>query len=245
MKLKISILIAFLFALVQCRPVPDTHPDPGGQQDDDSQEPGDKGGEPENQEKFTTVEDHDGESITLRHGVKGDPAVVGCADGTREAFHDLKAFPTIAGCIGNWEGTKSLRDAPTGKACGDGLGNCEAPADVCAPGWHICSRDGFLRDMQRVTAEQCREKSGAGRFVAAISHCKTQSGCQYESGDEAVYDCFNSGWCSEPVCCGEHCGMGACPSGIWEEQTYIAQGTDQGCSAMTSTRAGGILCCKD
>ncbi len=191
------------------------------------------------------VEDFDGKSITLRHGAKGDPGIIGCSDGTREAFHDVNAFPTIAGCLAFWDGERSLRAPSTGRACGEKT-PCGVPADACAAGWHVCSRDGRLQDLKgRLTGEQCRKDAGAGRFVAAIFHCRTQSGCQYDADENAVYDCFDSGWCSEPVCCGEDCGTGACPGGLWEKDTHIAQGTDQGCARMTSTRAGGILCCKD
>lgn len=240
-------MLAITFLLVQCRPVPDTNPEPMGTLDPGPTvtEPAAGKQETPNQETFTTVKDYDGQSITLRHGVKGDPSLVGCSDGTREAFHDLNAFPTIAGCIGSWNGAQSLREPSTGKSCGENLGECAVPADVCAAGWHICSQSGLLADLDRVTAEQCRKNAGPGRFVAAISHCKTQSGCKYESGENASYDCFPKGWCSEPVCCGENCGTGSCPSGIWANDTHIAKGTDQGCGAMTSSRAGGILCCKD
>jgi hypothetical protein len=87
--------------------------------------------------------------------------------------------------------------------------------------------------------------AGGGRYVAAISHCLTQSGCSYDLSPNASYPCFPTGWCSESVCCGTSCrGLGACPSGVWLNTTYIAQGTDQGCGAITSRRAGGVLCCQ-
>jgi hypothetical protein len=67
----------------------------------------------------------------------------------------------------------------------------------------------------------------------------------YDYSPGADYPCFDNGWCSEAVCCGGACrDFGACPSGIWPNDTHIAIGTDQGCGMITSRRAGGVLCCK-
>ena len=33
-------------------------------------------------------------------GTKGDPKVVGCADGQREGFADVTKNPRVAGCVG-------------------------------------------------------------------------------------------------------------------------------------------------
>lgn len=193
-----------------------------------------------------TIEQVPGTGDTVVHGKEGEPAVVGCSDGRREAFLDQARYPTIAGCIASWAGTKSLRAAATGKACGDGLGACDVPADACGPGWHPCGASGLVAELRdRVTPADC-EGAGGGRFVAAISHCKTQSSCVYDLTAEATYACFATGWCSEAVCCGSQCQQfGACTGGLWANRTHIAQGTDQGCGAITASRAGGILCCKE
>jgi|WetSurMetagenome_2_1015567.scaffolds.fasta_scaffold327927_1 hypothetical protein len=188
------------------------------------------------------VVEEDGQSITILHGVQGSPAVVGCADGRREGFHDLAAFPSIAGCQAFWEGPLSMRAPATGRACGDGLGGCAVPADACGPGWRVCGASGALADLKQVTGEQC-ESAGGGHFSAAVSHCKKQEECVYDDGP---YECFASGWCSEPVCCGQNCAsFGECRSGIWPEKTHIPSGTDQGCGGTTARRAGGVLCCKN
>jgi hypothetical protein len=122
---------------------------------------------------------------------------------------------------------------------------CGAPADACAAGWHVCGHGGALAEIRAITADQC-ESAGAGRYSAAISHCRTQSGCEYDESWGASYECFESGWCSESVCCGADCGdFGACRGGVWPDRTHIAQGVDQGCGRTTSHRAGGVLCCRD
>lgn len=193
----------------------------------------------------TPIEDESGAVFQIAQGVPGDPAVVGCADGQREAFVDGAAFPTLAGCIGEWEGDANLRAPATGAACGDDAGRCAVPADVCATGWHVCGETGAIADLfDRTSAAQC-ETAGGGRFVAALSHCSTQEGCEYADPKSGSYQCFAQGWCSEPVCCGSDCGqLGACPSGIWEGRTHIPVGTDQGCGSIGSSRARGVLCCK-
>jgi hypothetical protein len=191
-----------------------------------------------------TIVDERGRSITLEHGPPGDPAVVGCADGRREAFLDAARYPRIAGCLGSWPGRQSLRSPPTGRACGDEAGPCAVPADACAPGWHVCGSSGAVAELRQVSAAEC-EQAGGGRFAAGISHCRGQSGCAYDPTPEANYACYPHGWCSEPVCCGHDCGeFGSCRDGVWPQHTHIPFGQDQGCGATESRRAGGILCCR-
>ena len=67
----------------------------------------------------------------------------GCADGTREAFLDEKAFPKIAACGGAWDikgihhGTpKCNREAGNDGKNKDGKG-CNVE-DLCADGWRVC-----------------------------------------------------------------------------------------------------------
>lgn len=244
--LVLSILSAAMVACV-VRPEPDTtssSPPPGGP---GATEPGAAQPGPAQPGGEVTVEeikDDAGNVYRVSQGVRGAPSAVGCADGQREAFVDAATFPGIAGCLASWAGTQSMRAPTTGKACGDDSGECAAPTDVCAPGWHVCGANGRIADLTQVSAEQC-EQAGGGRFSAGVSHCETQSGCQYDTRPDGDYDCFASGWCSETVCCGNDCGQfGACRDGVWPGKTHIAQGTDQGCGATSARRAGGVLCCR-
>jgi hypothetical protein len=190
------------------------------------------------------ITDDQGKVYHIQQGAKGDPSVIGCADGQREAFVDATAFPKIAGCLASWDGGKSMRAPQTGKACGDDLGPCAVPQDACAAGWHTCGASGSVAELRQVSGQQC-EQAGGGRFSAAISHCKTQDGCNYDMSASASYECYPEGWCSESVCCGADCGeFGSCTGGVWDNDTHIAQGTDQGCGNIQSNRAGGVLCCK-
>jgi hypothetical protein len=185
-----------------------------------------------------------GTAIHVVHGPKGSPAAVGCSDGQREAFIDQVRFPSIAGCLASWTGSQSMRAASNGVPCGDSIGTCATPASACATGWHVCGSSGALADLWTITPDEC-ESAGGGRYVAAISHCASQDGCDYNLEAGATYACYESGYCSESVCCGSECtDYGACTGGVWPGRTHIAQGTDQGCGAITSQRAGGVLCCK-
>ncbi|MDC0720763.1 hypothetical protein [Nannocystis bainbridge] len=177
---------------------------------------------------------------------KGEPEVIGCADGQREGFADLTRHKRVAGCLATWEGTKSLRDKPTGKVCGDDKGVCTSPADACSKGWHVCGYQGKHEDLKRhTTANACNKEAGPGKFVAAMSHGQTEDLCPPPPTAETVFPCMDSGICSEPVCCGDGCAFGKCRDAIWRGQTKISLGKAEGCGSVTSERNGGILCCYD
>ncbi len=176
----------------------------------------------------------------------GDPLVVGCADGQREGFSDIKKFPTIAGCLAVWDGEMNLRKGKTSKTCGDDLDVCSSPADVCARGWHVCARNGDYTDLaDRISGQQCFEAAGPGKFVAAISHVKKKGECADPPGPTTRYPCLDEGYGAEPVCCGEGCKQGKCRDSVWEGHTRISVGKAEGCSTVSSDRNGGIMCCKD
>src|SRR5262249_32171373 len=82
-------------------------------------------------------------------GAVGDPALLGCSDGTREGFVDPTASELIAGCSGGWQtqwypGFSTPAITPT---CNHASGNSSANpggagcvmADLCAAGWHVCN----------------------------------------------------------------------------------------------------------
>ena len=179
------------------------------------------------------------------HGPPGDPASVGCADGTREAFLNVSAYPNIAGCAATWAGGISMRAAATGVACGDGLGACAAPADACGSGWHVCGTSGAVSELRRLTADECAF-GGEGQFFGAISHCAAQTAtCAYDLTPTASYDCYDSGFCSESVCCGTACtGAGVCAGGVWAGWTHIANAGDPCGAFLAKTEGNGVLCCQ-
>ncbi len=179
-------------------------------------------------------------------GTKGDPKVVGCADGQREGFADVTKNPRVAGCVGTWPATKSLRDKPTGKPCGDDGEKCAVPADLCATGWHVCGADGKGSDLvDHTTPKEC-DNAGPGRFNAAMSHSPTDeiNPCPVIKKD-ALLPCVQSGLGSEPVCCGNDCKSGKCKDAVWKGKTKISIGTSEGCGAVASDRNPGVMCCYD
>ena len=188
------------------------------------------------------------QGIKFIEGEKADPALVGCADGQREGFADLQRHRRVAGCLATWEGTKSLRDKPTGKACGDDIkgGVCTVPADVCAVGWHVCGSTGKNDDLKtHTTFKACNKEAGPGKFVAAMSHGQTEELCPPAPTAETVFPCMDSGFCAEPICCGDNCQFGKCRDAVWKGQTRISLGKAEGCGSVTSERNGGVMCCYD
>lgn len=186
------------------------------------------------------------EGVDFIESDKGDPRILGCSDGQREGFADVEAHPRIAGCLGAWDGAKSLRDEPTGHACGDDGELCDTPADVCAEGWHVCGVDGLNSDLKtHTTWHACAEEAGPGKFVAGMSHGQNQELCPPKPTPNTEFPCFKDGFCSEPVCCGETCSFGKCRDAVWTGKTKISLGKAEGCGSVTSARNGGVLCCYD
>lgn len=176
---------------------------------------------------------------------KVEAMIAGCADGQREGFADVDKYPSIAGCLGDWDGHENLQAPPSGTPCGDDLGKCTVPADTCAAGWHVCgSPDGLIRDLTaRIGPDDC-DAAGPGRFNAGLGHDGGDDvdGCIPDTHD---YLCLSHGFSSEPVCCGQDCEFGMCRDGVWAGRTRISRGLAEGCRSLSAARNGGVLCCTD
>jgi hypothetical protein len=167
---------------------------------------------------------------------------IGCSDGQREAFVDLVAFPTIAGCGATWAGMPDLRSPTTGAACGDDLGACAVPADACAAGWHMCGTSGDVRELLVVTAPECLGEQGV--FVAASSTCQSAvPSCTYPA--PGAFPCTGGKAipCSQPICCGNGCLGVGCPDGVWAGMTTEST-ISYGCGDTPVTGLTGVLCCQ-
>ena len=184
-----------------------------------------------------------GVTYRIEQGQPGTPATIGCADGQREGLNDLVRFPHVAACLGSWTDAKSLRAPPTGVACGDDNGPCAVPADLCAPGWHVCGVTGDPAELHRLTALEC-EQAGGGSYASALSYCASKSAaCTYAASQKDPYGCMAGGACSEPVCCGAACNSyGSCVDGVWPGKTHIIP-DENACGAAYARTAGGVLCC--
>ena len=192
------------------------------------------------------------DGVVFDESEPGPPQVIGCADGQREAFSDVKKFPNIAGCLGRFL-VAPLDDAPTGIPCGDDLGNlCDRPANVCSAGWHVCGTTDEGEDelIALITADEC-DNAGPGRFNAGISHtgwhdidpCFEEANKDWKNAPKL--SCMPEGRGGEPVCCGSMCEFGICKDGVWPGRTRISRGVAQGCTSVTSKRNPGVLCCRD
>jgi hypothetical protein len=121
---------------------------------------------------------------------------IGCADGQREGFTDLNAFPNIAGCSGGWTVAGIHTDAPgTAPACpglattdtttpacarsaGDDSANplgsgCDV-ADLCAQGWHVCTG---AADVAASSATGCVGATGSDDPPLFFATRQSSTGC--------------------------------------------------------------------
>lgn len=183
--------------------------------------------------------------IDIIHGPPGDPAVVGCADGRREALLDSDGHPDIAGCLAQWTGIASLRAPATGVPCGDGIGPCNAPADACAPGWHPCASSGSVDELRRISGAECLYPGG-GRFLAAMSACLGQGPavCDYATEPTDRYPCLDDGACADAVCCGTQCWNTGCTDAVWPGLTFAPLTFFPACGATVASPTDGLLCCR-
>jgi len=120
-------------------------------------------------------------------------SVAGCADGQREGFTDLAAYPNIAGCSGAWTIAGIHTDAPgTASACpgtdttapacdrnaGDdsmnSLGTGCNVADLCAQGWHVCTGAG---DVARSSETGCAGATGSDDPPLFFATRQSSTGC--------------------------------------------------------------------
>lgn len=159
---------------------------------------------------------------------------VGCADGTREGFTDLDVFPAIASCAADWP-ILDLRRRGSGYACGNDIGgDCRAPRDACAPGWHICMVTGDPEDLRgKVSGEACASADGGnGRFAVASDYDDGDGSCE-----DTPYGCTEG---RVALCCGSGCELPV-RSCVWPETAGAAM--DTVCKAVSD--ADGVVCCRD
>jgi len=169
-----------------------------------------------------------------------EPAAVGCSDGTREGFLERTVYPNVASCQAAWE-TQSLRASYSdARPCGNSLGECTAPGDACADGWHPCLYSGQPADLQdRLPnpADCLSPIAGSAKFLMAASVVNNGEA----SNCTAPLPCV-TGYYSESLCCGNDCNIpnDSANDCIWPNAT----GYGASCGSASSV-SDGILCCKD
>ncbi len=223
-------------------------------------------------------------------------SAIGCADGQREGFTDLGAHPDVAGCSGAWTISGIHTHAPgippacpglsvadtsipaCDRSAGDDGANplgagCNV-ADLCAPGWHVCSGAG---DVAASSATGCggatteidpplffasrQSSTGCGQCATGAStgpSCSAGScaaGClQTEGISNDVFGCGNFGPSSPILGCGplDRFSQNLCGGlGGSSWSCNLPTGADDNglCEAYTVTKSGpshgGVLCCRD
>ncbi len=169
---------------------------------------------------------------------------IGCSDGQREGLADIAADPTIAACAASWSVALDLRATATGVACGDDLGSCAVPADACSPGWHVCGSSGDITELDAITGDTCAAL--AGSYVAAISHCSTDTpACKYPNNGAWQCVAGTDVDCTQPACCGAGCdASNTCNNGIWPGETRENAPDGKVCANTLGTTQDGVLCCR-
>ena len=173
------------------------------------------------------------------HDAAQDVAAVstGCADGDREGFVDITAFPDIAGCSGGWsvpgvmlQSPGSAPECPTvptfdtaSPACGRSAGNdgpnpsgsgCNV-ADLCAEGWHVCTG---AADVESHSPGGCSGATRAGDPPLFFASRQSSDGC-----------CM----CATGTATGPDCNASACMSGC--AQTAQTSNDVFGCGSFGSS----------
>jgi hypothetical protein len=141
----------------------------------------------------------------------------GCADGSREGFLEVPAFPNIAACRGSWNGAIS---DPSARA-------------ICVSGWHLCTHldTGILRE---ISFQQATAFTGCFAFDAAPDGgsclpCTGAGGSQNDMGG------VGSG-------CGSKIeGSSSC---LGSGRIDVVENQRNSCSFQEGV-TDGVVCCKD
>ncbi|MFO0744671.1 MAG: putative metal-binding motif-containing protein [Myxococcota bacterium] len=196
---------------------------------------------------------------------------VGCADGEREGFVDLEAWPDIAACSGAWSigGVVTDQLFPTCARQGgddgprlDGSG-CNV-ADLCAEGWHVCTSSA---DVASHSPTGC-DGAAPGESAFFVTR-QSGTGCaQCATGEQT------GGECNSPYSCISGCapnvnlsndvfGCGSLGSPPNPSCAPLDMFSHNNCSALTAPWAcsgstveaaniaksgpehGGAVCCRD
>ena len=198
----------------------------------------------------STGSDTSGEASESSGSTGGNEAI-GCADGEREGFVDLDAYPDIAGCSGGWDVPGILNT--TEPACDLGAGD-DGPdptgvgctvADLCAAGWHVCATAGEVDDLSPNGCVGSVDGLGTNLFFATRQSGPGQSTCGAGAND--FHGCGNIGAGGvDPGCapldrtsdnlCEGLPAPWSCPGDIFMEANQVVK---------SGPANGGVLCCHD
>ncbi|MEZ4406095.1 MAG: hypothetical protein R3A52_06440 [Polyangiales bacterium] len=201
-----------------------------------------------------------------------DPAVHGCADGTREGYLSLASYPNIAACAGGFQ-VPGVLSTTLNPACGRAGGNsggratgvgCNV-ADLCAVGWHVCASAAEV--MSRSSTGCTNASPTAGQFFTtrqsstgcgvcatgtnfANPPCDSSSCTAGCGGSDAVsndfFGCGSAGGAPSTVCS---------PLNAFSNNLCASLPAGWSCGSdgyreahnvvLNNPAAGGALCCRD
>lgn len=191
--------------------------------------------------------------------LSGLPAVVGCADGTREGFLDITpgTWPDIGGCAGGWQVPGLTYAAGRQSLCGRRGGNtstnpqglgCGA-ADLCAPGWHVCLGP---REVERRSPSGCEAAvpPGTRAFFAVAGGGSVGGDCVF--GPSAHNDVRGCGTLGQPEADGcfpldRRLEFYDClaTAGVWDCGGPTSHVTEVLTVWKPRPELGGVLCCRN
>ena len=191
-------------------------------------------------------------------GLLGPPAVVGCADGTREGFRDFTVWQDIAGCSGGFSIAGVVGSAGQVPACARQAGDTSAnpagadcsAADLCAAGWHLC-QDGS--DVAAHSPSGGCEGCVPGdepRFFLVASGASPMGICSNDPGARNdLHGCGSRGEPESPDCwpLTRRMGFADClaTDGIWVCGSADESLAEAAVVNKTGPTLGGVLCCRD
>ena len=157
-------------------------------------------------------------------GLVDEDFPMGCADGTREGFANVLAFPSIAACAGTFAGWIDEASAKS----------------LCAVGWHVCN--GADAVVHTIAYEQAKSFGGCFAIDAAhdcnscFKHCR-DLGCMNCCVSNYEWDADMGGM-----------GSGCADSGAGQQSCLASGRLDAstntfGCKWNSSL--AGVVCCKD
>ncbi len=189
--------------------------------------------------------------------VSGPPQDIGCADGTREGFTDVTAWPGIAGCSGAWNMPGLLGESRREPRCARRAGNtgrnpfgleCTV-ADICAEKWHVC-QDSL--DVAQHSPTDCEGAAPAGSeiFFLVQSGASPLGVCSPDPG--AANDLHGCGTLGQPEA--QTCeplerrmGFADClaTGGLWACGGAADHLNEANLVIKRGIAQGGVLCCRD
>jgi hypothetical protein len=185
----------------------------------------------------------------------GLPLEVGCSDGTREGFRDLRDWPEIAGCAGAFDqmgviGRPDLHPAcnlqagdtnPEGKGCN--------AADLCAEHWHLCRNGADVADHSPTRDCEGCVSAGEPRFFLVASGASAFGVCSADPSE--TNDLHGCGWLGQPESAGcfplnRRMGFADCLAthGVWECGNDSDASREAAVVTKRGLALGGVLCCK-